>query len=90
MKIFLTSYSGGFGRVNGERNACEFNRENGFFDLLIEVFLDLEKQKFTQAESRKMFFVSDDADEVLRHIENYKPEPVTRKWMTDVYESFEP
>lgn len=36
MKIFLTGYTGGFGRVNGERVACEFNRNNGFFDLLRE------------------------------------------------------
>lgn len=36
MKVFLTSNSGGFGRVNGKGVPCEFNRANGFFDLLKE------------------------------------------------------
>ena len=34
MKLFLTGYTGGFGKINGERVACEFNRHNGFFDML--------------------------------------------------------
>jgi len=36
VKLFLTSFSGGFGKVNGQRVPCEFNRANGFFDLLKE------------------------------------------------------
>jgi peptidase E len=36
MKVFLTSNSGGFGRINGERIGCEFNRANGFADMLKE------------------------------------------------------
>ena len=63
---------------------------NGFYDLLIEMFLNLERQRFAHPETREVFFVSDDADEVLRYIETYKPGSVARKWVTVAEESFEP
>jgi len=50
MTLFLTGYTGGSGRVNGQRVSCEFSRANGFADLLRQSLPDVVRCLVVTAE----------------------------------------
>ena len=47
---------------------------NGYYDHLLSFLQNGIDEEFLTEQCKKMFFMSDDPEEILRYIENYKPE----------------
>lgn len=58
---------------------------NGYFDLLLDFFDHSVEEKFVRAEHRNNIIISDDAEELLRKMMEYKPVSIG-KWIDEIKE----
>ncbi len=57
---------------------------NGFYNRLLAQFEEIIDQKFAKPESRGLYFVTNDPNEALEHIDSYQPVIIKEKWLTDI------
>jgi cytokinin riboside 5'-monophosphate phosphoribohydrolase len=57
---------------------------NGFYDKLLEQFENIIAGRFAKEECRKLYFVSNNVEDVLSYIHSYVPPVFSDKWLTNV------
>jgi hypothetical protein len=55
---------------------------NGYYDLLLKQFEATISGHFAKEESRLLYYVTEDVNDALDYIENYKPTEFKDKWLT--------
>ncbi len=88
---------GGFGTLDELSEALTYNQLrlydkpvgilniNGYFDLLLDFFDRSVEERFVRPEHRDNFIISDDVEELLRKMMDYKPVSIG-KWIDDLKE----
>lgn len=88
---------GGFGTLDELSEALTYNQLrlydkpvgilniNGYFDLLLDFFDQSVESKFVRKEHRNNIIISDDAEELLRKMIEYKPVSIG-KWIDEIKE----
>ncbi len=88
---------GGFGTLDELSEALTYNQLrlydkpvgilniNGYFDLLLDFFDSSVEAKFVRSEHRNNIIISDDVEELLRKMTEYKPVSIG-KWIDEIKE----
>jgi len=88
---------GGFGTLDELSEALTYNQLrlydkpvgilniNGYFNHLLDFFDHSVEEKFVRAEHRNNLIISDDAEELIRKMQEYKPVTID-KWIDDIKE----
>lgn len=53
---------------------------DGFYDPLFQMFENVYREKFTKEESRDLYFITNNIDEIFTYIANYKEKEFVHKW----------